>query len=236
MAQKSFEIPLSIQALILRMYFQQHSIRQIYLHLWPSGTTPPVQLAAFTRAVNDLVLKNEEQVMKLAQESGVPSMQEFADAMGSEDKLAKLALMPAVAEMPLTPGDTLALEQLDLARSALLQEMHKCATEPLPDTVEALEGKGESAEMVVRARGGWDPRSVRAAAVATLANAVAANVALRLKASEVRTKRTIDMHNLRLARVEEVQKAEREAKKNEKIEEIVDRVLPPAPFEVDIKH
>lgn len=210
----AYRIPLHLQGRALAMHYQQASARQIYRTLYPADDAP-VKLDAFTRALLELARDTARQVREIADKAGVPTHEDVVEAGEDPARIAELALLPGVMETPLAQADDEALADLDKVRAVLLIEIHKCMTEPLPP-VEDISVVDESGNESTRPRfqGYADPRSVRSATVAQLAAAVASNVSIRLRATELRVKRTVAYHNLRLASKMEAEMAEREGRES----------------------
>lgn len=206
----AYRIPVHLQGRALALHYQQTSARQIYRTLYPREDAP-VKLDAFTRALLELAKDTARQVREIADKAGAPTNEDIVEAEEDPERVAELALMPAVMETPLAQADDEALVDLDKVRAVLLIEIHKCMTEPLPPIEDVTDvGEGGAEATRPRFQGYADPRSVRSATIAQLAGAVATNVSIRLRATELRVKRTVTYHNLRLASKMEAELAERE--------------------------
>ncbi len=206
MANGRWEIPLEKQARAIQQLGIGWTARQIFMNLWP--TNPPVSLQTFTNALVTLQASMEGQIAVLMREAGSPTMRDVDEAGENEERLAELMLAPAVQELPLPPGDNEALAHLDGARQIMLKEMYDVANSLLPGQMRDSNGRvvGDvkfNYDKLGNVTG--DPRSPRAATLATLGNAITANVGMRLRASQMRVHRTVIHHNLRLARKDEAQ-------------------------------
>lgn len=204
-------IPLQLQPRAIQMHYNGNSARQVYLALWPRSAEAPCSLPTFTTALHDLLVESEVQMRNLAASEGVPFMApgEHTD----DDRVAELTLAPAVLESPLAPADNAALDALDAVRGALIQEIKHCIEDPLPTVEERLaemlgnpaldEEDRKAMVKTMAAVAKVDFRVGRSGAIANLANAVAANVSVRLRAASLRLDRTVHLHNLRLSRKDE---------------------------------
>lgn len=181
-----YEIPPDRQAEVLRLHYTGSSTRQIYLALHPPDAPSRPQLGTFTDTLNRLIAQTEEGVRRLALKEGVPFVSPRNPPTDAE--VVELELAPAVREDPLDGGTEEALADLDAARGALCHQLKVLHESPLPPPPE---------------KGFADPEGERAKASAAVANAIAANVSLRLRAAQLRVGRTVTLHNLRIAFREE---------------------------------
>lgn len=213
MAGERYKIPIDLQPRCIAMHLSGKPMREIYLACYPRGDAP-VNVARFTSAVYECIAANESQVRHLADRAAVPTAEQVENA--DDRQIVELALMPGVQEMPLPAADAAALEALDNARAVGVMELVKLSQEPIPDLVtyeeEDQDGKKKKKASVSKP---WDPRSVRAGAIATIMNAIATNVSTRSAFARLRLERTVQLHNLRLAKKTEAENDEASAKRGD---------------------
>lgn len=228
MAGERYKIPVDLQPRALAMHLAGKPMREIYLACYPNGDCP-VSIAYFTRALYEFQAATESQVRHLADRAGVPTAEQVASA--DDRQVIELALMPGVQEMPLPAGDAAALEALDNARGACIVELAKLVNEPIPDLVTYEDEGGKKKASVSKP---WDPRSVRASAVATVANAITANVTARAGFARLRLERTVQLHNLRLAKKTEEENDKTEAKRDDSAVNAPEKKKTSSGFEIDM--